>query len=175
MARPKKFVSWNLYHRFRYLSRWGSRRDLEEIVLSLEEPEAIRLVEPGKSRTRRMCSADVGFSTHVSTDLERCVRKGGPDAHGRIGAEVEGGTYKLVERHECPAAGMSLYCRRSLKWTLPKTLFVLNAKMSPLTRARRWGGGGGATAEVDHNPWPGKLWRTTKGKPTIWENKKGPR
>ena len=103
MARPKKPRLVEFVPPVRVFKPVGVPRcDLEEIVLSLEELEAIRLKNleglEQEECAQRMSISRPTFQRILSDAYEKVARM----LTEGLALRVEGGTYKLVERHRCP-------------------------------------------------------------------------
>jgi predicted DNA-binding protein (UPF0251 family) len=103
VARPKKIRFVEFVPPVQVFKPVGvPRRDLEEIVLSLEELEAIRLRNleslEQEECAQRMSVSRPTFQRILNDAYEKVARM----LTEGLALRVEGGTYKLVERHECP-------------------------------------------------------------------------
>lgn len=150
MARPKKIRLVEFVPPVRIFKPVGVPRcDLEEIVLSLEELEAIRLKNlealEQEECAQRMSVSRPTFQRILNDAYEKVARM----LTEGLALRVEGGTYQLVERHRCPS------CRHEFvlppgsgtddqeKTTCPECESVyVDTMVKPRRRRRRHGRGG---------------------------------
>ena len=141
LARPKKVRLVEFVPPVQIFKPMGvPRYGLQEIVLSLEELEAIRLKNLERLEQEecalRMSVSRPTFQRILNDAYEKIARM----LTEGLALRVEGGTYKLVERHECPRCQHELTVPLQTDDTPQKQIVCpecQNVTMQPLRRRGR--------------------------------------
>jgi predicted DNA-binding protein (UPF0251 family) len=149
VARPKKLRLVEFVPPVRVFKPVGVPRcELEEIVLSLEELEAIRLKNleglEQEECAQRMSISRPTFQRILNDAYEKVARM----LTEGLALRVEGGTYQLVERHECPRCRHEFVLPSKLGVDAPESIVCPECQKESLTvpqkpGRRRWRHGPG--------------------------------